>query len=359
MELTVKIKEKEKTYPIYIGSDIINRISESLTPRKILIISSPFIFTNYGEDLFEILKKKRFKTLKWLVPPGEKYKSWQEVEKIVSFLLENNFHRDDIILALGGGVIGDLAGFVAAIYQRGIPFIQVPTTLLAQVDSSVGGKVAVNHSLGKNMLGAFYQPQAVWIDLKTLLTLPPREWRAGLAEVIKYGVIKDEDFFAFLEQNTEGLTPNNEELLKQIVANSCQIKGTIVELDEQDQGVRNILNFGHTIGHALESVTDYTRFLHGEAVAIGMVAACQLAVELGIGEISLVERIKNLLLKVGLPVDIPQDIDVEKIINNLALDKKINSGKIRFVLPRRVGSVEFVDGVEKDIIYKILREGRK
>ncbi|MGI6225772.1 MAG: 3-dehydroquinate synthase, partial [Peptococcales bacterium] len=250
-----------------------------------------------------------------------------------------------LVVALGGGVIGDLAGFVASIYQRGIDLIHLPTTLLAQVDSSIGGKVAVNHPLGKNMIGSFYQPLGVWADLSCLKTLPEREWQAGLAEVIKYGVIWDEGFFDFLAENALLLKRRDIDCAREVIFRSCQIKAAIVEQDEQEQGLRTLLNFGHTFGHALEKVTKYQVYRHGEAVAIGMSMASKLAVYLNLCEETVIEKLLFILGRIGLPVSMPEFVALEDILTSLNLDKKIRKKELVFVLPRSIGKVEIVKGI--------------
>ena len=275
-------------------------------------------------------------------------------EQILSTLLSSQFHRDCTILALGGGVVGDLAGFAASIYQRGVHFVQVPTSLLAQVDSSVGGKVAVNHALGKNMIGSFYQPLAVWIDLACLETLPEEHWYNGLAEVVKYGVIADEAFFAFLEQHSSELLQRNDQIAAQVIARCCQLKAAVVAQDEQEKGVRAKLNFGHTIGHGLESATHFTRYLHGEAVAIGMVLAAQYAAENAFCAKDVPQRLLTLLETLRLPTAVTEPIAVETILEGMALDKKITNGQWVFILPRQIGQADIVPGIPREAIKNLL-----
>ena len=277
----INVNLGERSYPIYIGEDITEALIHDFATknprRQIIIVSNEEIYDYYGEELRQALSSCELITE--IIPSGEEYKTFNMAEKILNKMIEARFNRDCVLIALGGGVVGDLAGFVASIYQRGIDFIQIPTTLLAMVDSSVGGKVAVNHPLGKNLIGSFYQPKEVWIDLKVLNTLPEREWKAGLAEVVKYGVIWDQDLFSFLEENQLNLRKENLKLAGKIISKSCKIKAEVVSKDEREDNLRAILNFGHSFGHALESATGYNYYRHGEAVAIGMIMAGKLALE--------------------------------------------------------------------------------
>jgi 3-dehydroquinate synthase len=286
-----------------------------------------------------------------IIPDGEKFKNLNSVEIILTRLLQEHLDRKACLIALGGGVIGDITGFAASIYMRGINFVQVPTTLLAQVDSSVGGKTGVNHHLGKNMIGTFYQPKLVCIDTATLSTLPQRELLCGISEVIKYGIIYDERFFAFLEQNRSSLLSLEPSALAEVIKTSCSIKAQVVEKDEYEGGLRAILNYGHTVGHAIETETAYERFLHGEAVAIGMVAAARLANYLQLLDSQSVMRIQALIATYGLPTEVPDDLDIEHLCDHMAIDKKAEFGKITFILPERIGAVQ----IKKDIDISIVR----
>jgi 3-dehydroquinate synthase len=290
-----------------------------------------------------------------VVPAGEGSKSLAQVAQLYDELVKRGADRHTLIVALGGGVVGDLAGFVAATFTRGLPLLMVPTTLLAQVDSSVGGKVGVNHPHVKNLIGAFYQPRGVWIDTATLESLPDREFRAGLAEVVKYGVIKCADLFSYLEQHAEGILERQEAALERIILESCRIKASVVERDELEEGSeRAMLNFGHTVAHAIEAVAGYDGpFRHGEAVAIGMVAESRLAERLGWASNEIVDRQLKLLGRLGLPVSAP-GIDHDKLIAAMSRDKKNRLGKIRFVLPRSIGSVELTDAPGEDDVRAIL-----
>jgi 3-dehydroquinate synthase len=290
-----------------------------------------------------------------IVPPGESSKSLEQAGRLYDELAARSADRHTLVVALGGGVVGDLAGFVAATFTRGLPLIMVPTTLLAQVDSSVGGKVGINHARAKNLIGAFYQPLGVWIDTETLATLPDREFRSGLAEVVKYGVIASEAFFSFLEQNAERILARAPQPLEQIIVESCRIKARVVARDEREEGAdRAMLNFGHTIAHAVENATGYDgRFLHGEAVAIGMVAESRLAEQLGWTTRDVVPRLAHLLERFGLPVKAP-GLDLGTLKRAMGRDKKNRLGKIRFVLPREIGRVELTDSPGEELVQSVL-----
>ena len=351
--LNIKVKVPHRSYDIKIGGNILadfpHQLKQLVEGRQIIIVSNSIVYGYYGQQVKEGLIEHGFDVVTYLVPDGEEYKTWQEAEKILTTLLEAGFNRDAVIAALGGGVIGDLAGFVASIYQRGIDLVQLPTTLLAQVDSSVGGKVAVNHPLGKNMIGAFHQPLGVWTDLRALNTLPEREWTAGLAEVVKYGVIWDEDFFDYLEKNVQNIKNRDLAVVREVIGRSCQIKAEIVGQDEKEQGIRAVLNFGHTIGHALEKVTEYKVYRHGEAVAIGMVCAAKVAVYLEMCSVQIVERLESLLKKLGLPVEMP-NVSSDLILGSLYLDKKVKKKELVLILPRRIGQVEIIRGITPQTI---------
>ena len=348
----------ERSYTITIGYDILEKCTWELgtfpVEKEAFLLSDRVVYKHHGYFLEKLLVAQGFNVRTFLLPPGEEAKSWEQAGKILERMLAENLGRKAPVLALGGGVVGDLAGFVAALYRRGVPLIQIPTTLLAQVDSSVGGKVAVNHSLGKNMLGTFYQPLAVWADLRTLDTLSDSEWRAGLAEVIKYGVIWDETFFAFLESRTPEILRRDPAVLPEIIQRCCQIKAEVVSLDEKDEGLRNILNFGHTLGHALESATHYQEYRHGEAVAIGMCGAMELAHALGMIEKETASRVRNILERWGLPTSFPAKF-LETVIQNLIYDKKVSAKKILFILPSAIGKVEMVRDIPPEIIRSVVQ----
>jgi 3-dehydroquinate synthase len=271
-----------------------------------------------------------------ILPDGEAHKTLTTVSRVLDVLVANRFGRDCMVVALGGGVVGDMAGFAASCYQRGVPYVQVPTTLLAQVDSSVGGKTGVNHPGGKNLIGAFHQPSAVLADTSTLATLPVRELRAGLAEVIKYGLICDAPFFDWLEANMDGLLAADPAALAHVVQRSCEIKAQIVGLDEREQGDRALLNLGHTFGHAVESATHYTRWLHGEAIGAGLLMAAAMSHECGLIEAAPVDRLRKLLERVGLPVKI-DGVPPGVALEHMRIDKKVQSGRMRLVLLRAIG----------------------
>ncbi|MFY9139397.1 MAG: 3-dehydroquinate synthase [Thermacetogeniaceae bacterium] len=360
---TIQVNLPAGSYNIYIGTGNLDKLGEYLPfekKRRLFVITNDLLGPLYGNSLVESLQQYGYKVLYQQVPDGEEYKSFATAEELFTSAIKGGIDRGSGVIALGGGVIGDLAGFVAATYMRGIPLIQVPTTLLAQVDSSVGGKVAINHPLGKNMIGAFYQPRLVFIDLLVLKTLDPREIRSGLAEVIKYGVIQDKGFFAFLEEHLEGIKALDLDLLSAIVKKSCSIKGGIVEKDEKERGLRALLNFGHTIGHALEVITDYRVYRHGEAVSLGMVAAAEIAVSRGLLTREEADRLVRLLDNAGLPTVIPFGAD--QLIPLLSRDKKAQLGRPRFVLPLGLGKAEVFDDVGegeiREAIEKCCKKGK-
>jgi 3-dehydroquinate synthase len=324
--------------------------------KKVLLVSNPVIFRNYGERAIAALKLVGYEVFSCTLPAGERYKTLKTLQKIYDVALEHRLERSSTIVALGGGVIGDMAGFAAATWLRGINVIQVPTSLLAMVDSSVGGKTGVNHPQGKNLIGAFYQPQFVLIDPSVLKTLPSREFRAGMAEVIKYGIIWDAELFAKLEEakRLDQLRYVDDELLGLILSRSCQAKADVVSKDEKEAGLRAILNYGHTIGHAVESLTGYKLVNHGEGVAIGMVAAGQIAVQLKMWKPADAERQDAVIQKAGLPTKLPAVLDIEAIIDTLQTDKKVKDGKVRFVLPTQIGAVTVTDQVPADVIRQVL-----
>jgi 3-dehydroquinate synthase len=309
-------------------------LAQHIPGRDTVLISNSVVAPLFADALKAALHGRRI--IEVVLPDGEQHKTLGSASRIFDVLIANRVGRDAIVLALGGGVIGDLAGFVAACYQRGIGFVQVPTTLLAHVDSSVGGKTAVNHPGGKNMIGAFHQPLAVIADTDTLHTLPDRELRAGLAEVIKYGLICDADFFDWIESNLDALLARSTEALTHAIYRSCQIKAEIVARDEREQGERALLNLGHTFGHAIESATGYVEWLHGEAVAAGLLIAADMSQRMGTLEPALVERLRRLLKRAGLPVDPPQ-IGAARALDYMRVDKKVQSGRIRLVLLQGLG----------------------
>jgi 3-dehydroquinate synthase len=337
-QLTVGLGER--SYPIWIGDGILDRLGEALQavifPRKVAIVTNPTIQNLYGERLFDILAHAGFNASTVTVPDGEEYKNLHTLESIYNALIERGFDRFSGLIALGGGVIGDITGFAAATYLRGIPFVQVPTTLLAQVDSSVGGKTAVNHPLGKNLIGAFYQPRHVHIDVGTLTTLAPREFASGIAEVIKYGIIRDKAFFDWLVDHGENLRRMERKALIYAVKRSCQIKADVVEIDEKESSLRAILNYGHTFGHAIEALKGYGGFRHGEAVAIGMTVAAMVSCKLGLCSQENVDAIRTLLASFNLPVT-PPLFSLDDYLRVMGRDKKVKEGVIRLALNRGIG----------------------
>lgn len=350
----IRVELAERSYNIYIGSGILDGIGEKLKlfdlSPTIAMISNPTVFSLYGNRASESLQRAGFDLLTVCIPDGEEFKNLASLERIYDELLGHKLDRFSALVALGGGVIGDITGFAASTYMRGIAYIQIPTTLLAQVDSSVGGKTGVNHARGKNMIGTFWQPRMVWIDTDTLRTLPRRELLAGLAEVIKYGVIRDEELFAFLEGNRElilDLAPN---ALAHVIERSCEIKADIVSRDERESGLRAILNYGHTFGHAIETATEYTRVLHGEAVAIGMCLEAKLSEILGILDREHLRRILALVDAYGLPSAVPENVETYDLISLMALDKKAVAGEVKFILPQKIGKVIARKGVQEAAI---------
>ncbi|HJR75960.1 MAG TPA: 3-dehydroquinate synthase [Nitrospiraceae bacterium] len=342
---TVPVELGERRYRIIIDRGLLSRTGAILhelgCKGKVGVVTDRNLARLHLRPLIGSLRNADFETVSIVLPPGERTKSLRTVERILDQLVGEKFERRSTLLALGGGVIGDLTGFAAAIYLRGIPFIQLPTSLVAQVDSSVGGKTGVDHRLGKNLIGAFHQPRCVLIDTATLRTLPTREWIAGLAEVIKYGVIADEGFFEFLERNIERILHHDEDAVSRIITRSCEIKAQVVAEDERESDRRRILNFGHTIAHALEALSGYRGLVHGEAVGIGMVQEADIARHLGLGGLDAVERIRGLVRAAGLPSDMP-GVPFARLWEAMQSDKKVLDGTIYCVLPRRIGDVAIV-----------------
>jgi len=337
---TLRVELDERAYPIHIGEGLLSRaelILPHLDLRKVAIVTNTTVAPLYLQRLAEALGAAGVEVTSAVIEDGERYKDWSTLNSIYDALLAHRCDRKSTLVALGGGVVGDLAGFAAATYMRGIPFIQVPTTLLAQVDSSVGGKTGINHPLGKNMIGAFYQPRLVLADISALNTLPARELSAGLAEVIKHGVIRDPVFFAWLEQNVEKLLACDAPALTHAVQRCCEIKAAVVGADERETGVRALLNFGHTFGHAIESGLGFGSWLHGEAVAAGMVMAADLSRRMGLLAQAEMDRIIALLLRAGLPV-VPPNISPSRLLELMGSDKKAEGGKIHFILLNGIGA---------------------
>jgi len=356
----LKVNLGERSYPIYIGYQLLAdaTIFKSLMAGKqALVVSNSTIAPLYLNKLRELLST--FCEVDVLIlPDGEQYKQLDTISNIYDELLRRRHHRTTTLIALGGGVIGDMTGFAAATYQRGVNFIQVPTTLLSQVDSSVGGKTGVNHPLGKNMIGAFYQPRAVIIDTDVLATLPSREFSAGMAEVIKYGLIRDIQFFTWLEENISLLMKRDRVALEYAIEVSCQIKAEIVGIDEREEGIRALLNFGHTFGHAIEAHVGYGQWLHGEAVASGMVIAATLSVRRGWLADEALLRICSLLLEAGLPVHPPKSMRVDDFLEKMQLDKKVMTGKIRYILLKTLGAAVIADDVDAAEVAQAISSSR-
>ena len=357
-EKIVEVELGDRSYNIHIGLNTLDTIGERIKQfhysNKAVLISNSNITKIYAERIISNLKKNGFEMEVIEVPDGEKYKNMREAEKIYDRLLVLKHDRHSPLIALGGGVIGDLTGFVAATYRRGVPYIQLPTSLLAQVDSSVGGKTAVNHSLGKNMIGAFYQPATVLVDLSALKTLPEIEFRCGMAEIIKYGIIADEMLFNFLESRINDIKNLDFNALQYIIGASCKIKASIVSKDERENGLRSVLNYGHTIGHTLESLTGYEKYKHGEAVAIGMVAAAFISHKAGLCDKKDVERVKTLIESYDLPTQLPE-ISPEKILTTLYYDKKVINDRIKLILMKKPGDVVIRDDIPNEIILESLK----
>jgi 3-dehydroquinate synthase len=355
-EQIVEVSLGRDSYKIYIGFDNLETLGKRVKAFSTsgVLISNPTVLSLYGERISEILSKAKVEFKFLSVSEGEEYKSLESASRLFDDLVECGLQRGDFIIALGGGVIGDLSGFVAATYMRGVPFIQVPTTLLAQVDSSVGGKVAVNHRKGKNLIGCFYQPKFVQIDIATLKTLPERELKAGMAEAIKCGFLIGEDFLSFLEKNLDSILKLDEMFLPKVVAQCCDFKARVVEEDEQDFGKRAILNYGHTFGHAVEAASEYQGILHGEAISIGMVGAALISEELGWVDRTFVHRHIDLFKRVGLPFKL-EAVSEETILNHIVLDKKGREGSIRFVLLKAPGEPVVLE-VSPQIIKKVLSQ---
>ena len=352
---TLKLDLGDRSYPIYIDSGLFNKaelFTTHIRAKRVCIVTNTIVAPLYLEQIKEQLKN--FDLDEIILPDGEAEKSLANFERIMSHLLANEHGRDTTLIALGGGVIGDICGFAAACYQRGIDFIQVPTTVLSQVDSSVGGKTAVNHPLGKNMIGAFYQPKAVIIDINSLSTLPIREFNAGIAEVIKYGILGDYEFFQWLERNTAKIKAGDQQTLSIMIEKCCQCKADIVAKDETEAGLRALLNLGHTFGHAIEAEQGYGNWLHGEAVATGMVLASKLAVAMNLLEVSELCRIESLIKAFDLPLQAPDSMGCEDFVRHMRRDKKNIGGKLRFIVPTAIGRSEIRDDITQELLQQIL-----
>ena len=357
MMKTITLNLGERSYPIHVGQGLLEQptlFQPYIQGHQAVIISNETIDPLYGHTLADSISQLA-KVEKHILPDGEIYKDLATVSKIFDRLLSIPCDRKTTILALGGGVVGDITGFAAACYQRGIPYIHVPTTLLAQVDSSIGGKTGVNHPLGKNMIGAIYQPKCVVADISTLISLPDREFRAGLAEVIKYGLIRDLEFFTYLEQNADALLDRDLNSLAHAIERSCMNKAQVVELDERESGLRALLNFGHTFGHAIENKLGYKDWLHGEAVAAGMVIAAEFSRRLDLIDTNERDRVENVMRRFELPVSPPANMTEDEFMQAMAVDKKVEAGKIRFIVLEKVGKAFVIDDYPQAILQQTLR----
>ena len=341
--LQVPVSLGDRSYDIFIQEDLLQEAGSCLQQAglsgRVGVVTNPKIGKLYGRRLTQSLKKAGFPTTVIVIPEGEQAKSLKWVSKILDELVSGRFERNDLLLALGGGVIGDITGFAASIYLRGMPFVQMATTLIAQVDSSVGGKTGVNHPLGKNLIGSFYQPRLVLMDTAMLRTLPKREWVAGLAEVIKYGMIADRSFFEYLERHMDAILRMETEPVQYLVKRCCEIKASVVKADERESGLRRILNYGHTIGHALESLGKYKTFIHGEAVGIGMVHEAALSYNLEYCSEEVVHRQRALVHRAGLPDQLPS-LKISDLWRAMQHDKKVVKGQVHCVFPKDIGLVE-------------------
>ena len=353
---TLRVELGERAYPIHIGEGLLSDaglLAPHLEQPRVAVVTNTTVAPLYLQQLSAALRARGVAVISIVLEDGERYKDWATLNRIYDALLEQRCDRKTTLIALGGGVVGDIAGFAAATYMRGIPFIQIPTTLLAQVDSSIGGKTGINHRLGKNMIGAFYQPRVVLADTAVLKTLPPRELSAGLAEVIKHGLIRDEAFVAWLEQNVDSLLACDAQALAHAVRRCCEIKAAVVAEDERETGVRALLNFGHTFGHAIESGLGYGNWLHGEAVAAGMAMAGDLSSRMGLIAQSDAQRIVALLERAGLPVAQP-GIAPARLLELMAVDKKTEGGRLRFILLDRIGAASLRDQVPAELLQQAL-----
>ena len=359
---TLTVDLGDRSYPIYIGSGLLQEaqlLRKHITGKQILVVTNNTIAPLYLQTVLEGLQSLQIDGVQvdsLVLEDGEQYKHLDTVSLIFDRLLQQRHNRTTTLIALGGGVVGDMTGYAAAAYQRGVNFIQIPTTLLSQVDSSVGGKTGVNHPLGKNMIGAFHQPQCVIIDTQSLQTLPERELSAGLAEVIKYGLIAEPDFFTWLEQNIQQLRELEPDLISQAVYQSCACKARIVAADEREQGQRALLNFGHTSGHAIETQMGYGNWLHGEAVGAGMAMAADLSCRLGWISKQQVQRIKSLLHASGLPLWGPEGMHVDTYLGHMQVDKKVTDGTLRLILLQKLGEAILTSDFGSDLLQQTLKQ---
>ncbi len=351
---TIPVNLKENSYKIHIASGILDNAGELISnitkAKNVVIVTNSLINKRYGGKLINSLKASDISSHVVTIPAGERNKTLKTVSFIYEKLLNYKIDRGGALIGFGGGVVGDITGLAAATWLRGIDFIQIPTTLLAQVDASVGGKTGVNISRGKNLVGAFHQPKTVIIDISVLKTLPPREYRCGLVEVIKHGIIRDREYFEYLEENIDPIIKQDPEVLEYLVSRSCSIKAEIVTLDERESGLRRILNYGHTVAHAIERLTGYRKYKHGEAVAIGMVTAAFATDEAGVVEPDMINRIIKLLSDFGLPTSLPAEVSHKEIVSTMASDKKVAHGRLNVVLSREIGFA-FMDNTIPDHVW--------
>lgn len=358
---TVAVELGDRAYPIHIGTGLLTDVTQLqalITPivrgRQAVIFTNERVNALYGELVQTALAEYAVDV--FVMGDGERFKTLETYSAAMDFLMAKRHNRTTCVIALGGGVVGDLTGFVSATFQRGVDFVQIPTTLLAQVDSSVGGKTAVNHPAGKNMIGAFYQPRSVIIDSDVLISLSEREYAAGLAEVVKYGVIADAQFFAWLEDNVAALSSRNSEALAHVIKRSCEIKADVVARDERESGDRAILNYGHTFGHAIENLTGYGTWLHGEAVAVGMVMAARFSERLHVLPQGQADRIAKLLHSLDLPVELAHRVGVENMVQAMGMDKKAMDGNLRFVVTDGIGAASLTDQFQEQALTEVLAE---
>jgi 3-dehydroquinate synthase len=361
MEATIQVELPTSQYQVTIQRQGLPQLGQHCRQlqlgKKIVVVSNPVIFKHYGQTVVDSLTAAGFAVTTCLLPAGERYKTLTSIQKIYDVAVGQRLERSSTLLALGGGVIGDMTGFAASSWLRGLNFIQVPTTLLAMVDAAIGGKTGVNHPQGKNLIGAFYQPRLVLIDPEVLKTLPSREWRAGMAEVIKYGIIWDAELFQLLEQagKLDRLSQVSPALLAEILRRSVQSKVDVVSQDEKENGIRAILNYGHTIGHAIESLTGYKLLNHGEAVAIGMIAAGQLAVQAQLWTTTEADRQDTVIKNTGLPTVLPPNVKIPAVLSALSLDKKVQAGQVRFILPTKIGAATITNQITDLAVESVLQ----
>ena len=357
---TITIGFKDKSYPIIIGKNLLNKgdlVQQHIKSKQALIVTNQTVAPLYLEAVKNSLCDLKVDPI--ILADGESYKNLSSFELIIDSLLENGHHRDTTLIALGGGVIGDMTGFAASCYQRGVAFIQIPTTLLAQVDASIGGKTAINHRLGKNMVGAFHQPTAVIIDIETLMTLNDRDYRAGIAEIIKAALLSDEVFFEWLESHVDLLLKKDEQTLFHAINESCKIKQNIVEQDEKEHGIRALLNLGHTFAHAIEQTLGFGTWHHGEAVALGMIMAADLSATLGLINTACLERIKNLVEAYQLPTHLPEMTNYATVVQAMQSDKKVSEGRLHFILLDKIGHATVRDNIKKDMLIALIERYKK